>query len=106
MATDIRKTILIVLIAIAVIFIGNQKVPEQSIFSGDFISVQEFQAAAICGNGVCQGGESPLNCNADCAANLDELFCWIGDTECDAWVFNSLIYTILGMGLWVLIRKK
>ena len=55
----------------------------------------------ICGNGACDGSESPLSCAADCRVNLDTLFCLKGET-C-AWkqayfgkvVFGATLVSIL-----------
>ncbi|MBU0630965.1 MAG: hypothetical protein KKC80_08685, partial [Candidatus Margulisbacteria bacterium] len=66
-----------------------------------------IQQAKICGNGVCQEGENPLNCPEDCAFNVDELFCVLTDlNNCKAWVFNLFILIILGTILYVVYKRN
>ena len=62
--------------------------------------------ASICGNNVCQDGENPINCPQDCPLNVDELFCWVGDGQCAAWVFNVMIMIIVGSIFIVTIAKQ
>lgn len=68
--------------------------------------VEQIETSLICGNGICQEGENPLNCPQDCPLNVDEIFCWIGDKECAAWVFNALFYFIIIAIGWTLYKRQ
>jgi hypothetical protein len=63
----------------------------------------------ICGNGICQEGENPLTCPEDCPLNIEEVLCFIGDKDCQAWVFNLYILIIGGLfiyGIYISQRKR
>lgn len=68
---------------------------------------QQFQNATICGNGVCQSGENPLTCPADCPLNFDEVLCVFGSNKtCPAWAFSLAVYVVLGTILIVLYYRS
>lgn len=67
---------------------------------------EALQNASICGNKVCQSNENPLSCPVDCPFNVDEVFCWLGDKECSAWVFNAGIWLLIIIVGWYMYKRQ
>lgn len=67
---------------------------------------EALEEASICGNNVCQKGESPISCPVDCQLNIDTLLCFLGQEDCPTWVFTLLIWGILGTVMFVTFRRQ
>ena len=61
----------------------------------------------ICGNNVCQQGESPATCFQDCPFDVDQLICPIVKTQgCPSWVFSWFVYGLVATVVVATIRRQ
>lgn len=72
---------------------GDEDLPPQSVVP-----------LSICGNQKCEEDESPAKCSVDCKVNIDTLLS--GETLQQAWFARGLIYSFLGLTLFVFIRRQ
>ena len=65
-----------------------------------------LEQALICGNGICQEGESPWSCPVDCPIDFSQIICPLtSGTNCPAWVFTWLLYLIGGVIVYIMLKK-